>query len=171
MPLYSILVPFSSLSLRFPSHEGELCHSDLGGKEQWVERSPLISLSKHFLPTRNLGKGREGPLSLDQTPTAWEEMRKWGTPERREEPQREKAGLFSIVILGAPWTPPAPWTLLACPAISAPPRQRIRLPLAVLVPACTECPLQPLRSRSPSRAPAPPGSGGARVGSPAGALL
>lgn len=49
----------------------------------------------------------------------------------------------------------------ACPAISASPRQRNRLALAVR--ACTECPPQPLRSRSPWRAPAPPGSGGARV--------
>lgn len=89
-------------------------------------------------------------------------MGKWGRPGRREEPRREKAGLFLVVILGAPWAPPAPWPRPACPAISAPPRQRKRLRLAVAT--CTECPPQPLRSRSAWRAPAAPGPGGARVG-------
>lgn len=133
--------------------------TDSGWRVQGL--GPKEKFSKHPLPTRNLGKGREGPLSLDQTPPAWEEMGKWGRPGRREEPQREKDGLFLLVILGAPWPPPATWPRPACPAISASPRQRNRLALAVR--ACTECPPQPLRSRSPWRAPAPPGSGGARV--------
>lgn len=72
--------------------------TDSGWRDQWL--GPKENFSKHLLPTRNLGKGREGPLSLDQTPPAWEEMGKRGRPGRREEPQREEDGLFLLVILG-----------------------------------------------------------------------
>ena len=56
---------------------------DSGWRDQGL--GPKEKFSKHPLPTRNLGKGREAPLSLGQSPPAWEEMgdtwEEGGTPE------------------------------------------------------------------------------------------